>query len=70
MALYRVEITAGDGERETVTVEADNIKDARAKARAGAETGSTIGLPVLEVAPTRAARPTVGAGDVLSLIHL
>ena len=64
MALYRVEITAGDGERETVTVEADNIRDARAKARAGAETGSTIGLPVLEVAPTRAARPTVGAGDV------
>jgi hypothetical protein len=53
-----------DGERETVTVEADNIKDARAKAKAGAETGSTIGPPVLEAAPTRAARPTVGAGDV------
>ena len=53
-----------DGERETVTVEADNIRDARAKARAGAETGSTVGLPVLEAAPTRAVRPTVGAGDV------
>ena len=53
-----------DGERETVTVEADNIKDARAKAKAGAETGSTIGPPVLQAAPTRAARPTVGAGDV------
>ena len=64
MALYRVEITAGDGERETVTVEADNIRDARAKARAEAEPNSTVGLPVLEAAPTRATRPTVGAGDV------
>ena len=53
-----------DGERETVTVEADNIRDARAKARAGAETDASIGLPVLQAAPTRAARPTVGAGDV------
>ena len=64
MALYRVEITTADGERDTVTVEADNVRDAREKARAGAETGSTVGLPVLEAAPTRAARPTVGAGDV------
>ena len=51
-----------DGERETVTVEADNIQDARAKARAGAETGSTVGLPVLQAAPTRAARPIVQPG--------
>jgi len=63
MALYRVEITAGDGERETVTVEADNIKDARAKAGAGAETDSTIGLPVLQVAPTTTPAPTVAPID-------
>ena len=64
MALYRVEITTADGERDTVTVEADNVRDAREKARAEAEPNSTVGLPVLEAAPTRAARPTVGAGDV------
>ena len=64
MALYRVEITAGDGERETVTVEADNIQDARAKARAGAETGSTIGLPVLQVAPTTTPAPLDPALEV------
>ena len=64
MALYRVEITAGDGARETVPVEADNIQDARAKARAGAETGSTIGLPVLQVAPTTTPAPLDPALEV------
>ena len=54
----------GDGERETVTVEADNIRDARAKARAGAETGSTIGLPVLQVAPTTTPAPLDPALEV------
>jgi len=67
MAFYNVEITMGDGERETVRVEADNVAEARTKARAQAETGADIGLPVLE-APRRvpgagrAAPP--GAGDV------
>ena len=51
MAFFNVEITMGDGTRDTVRVEADNVAEARTKAEAQAETGADIGTPVLEVQP-------------------
>ena len=64
MALYRVEIINDDGEDDWVEVEATSIGEARTKAAAMPQTESVTGTPALQRGPTRAARPTVGAGDV------
>ena len=63
MALYRVEIINDDGEDDWVEVEATSIGEARTKAAAMPQTESVTGTPALLRDTTRAARPTVGAGD-------
>ena len=64
MALYRVEIINDDGEDDWVEVEATSIGEATTKAAAMPQTESVTGTPALQRDTTRAARPTVGAGDV------
>ena len=64
MALYRVDIINDDGEDDWVEVEATSIGEATTKAAAMPQTESVTGTPALQRGPTRAARPTVGAGDV------
>ena len=60
MAKYNVPITLGDGEVINVSVDADNIAEARRKALVGEETGATAGTPVLAPEPSSSSLTPTG----------